>query len=304
MTQNILFIVGPTGVGKSAAGMCLARNTGGEIVSCDAMQVYREINVACDKPSGYDRASVPHHMIDVVSVTEEFDVSKYRAQAASAVEDILTRGKLPIVVGGSGLYMSVLLDGIFDGGSKNDELRRDLEERAAVPEGCRELHGQLAAQDPDAAAQIHPNDAKRIVRALEVVITTGAPISALRRQRAGFSGKYNVHVYGIERPRAEMYRRAEARIDHMFAHGLVDEVASLDGLPLSRTAATLIGVPEVKGYIKGDYDIERAKYLMKLNTRHYVKRQMTWFRRDQRVQWINAGPQDGPQEIVRKMSYA
>jgi tRNA dimethylallyltransferase len=281
----IIFIVGPTGVGKSDVGFLLAQKLNGEIVSCDAMQVYREVNIACDKPSPDIRRQIPHHVLDVASVSEEFDVARYRELAVGAIEDILQRKKTPIVVGGSGMYMSILLDGIFESNAKDDALRAQLRDQAAQ-HGPQILHQKLMELDPKAAAKIHPNDTKRLIRALEVSMTAGQPISELQKQRDGLWTQYPVKIYALDRPREELYRRVEARIDRMFEQGIVEEVKSLSQFPLSLTAATLIGVPEVQGYLKGEYGLEQSKYLIKLNTRHYVKRQLTWFRRDKRVQWV------------------
>ncbi len=301
MTSKIIFIVGPTGVGKSEAGFLLARKLGGEIISCDAMQVYRQVNIACDKPSLDMRREVPHHLIDVVSVTAEFDVARFMAMAVDAIADIHARGKIPIVVGGSGMYMSVLLDGIFQLKAKDEILRQNLEQQAAQ-EGPAILHRRLAGLDPKAAAKIHPNDTKRIVRALEVVILVGKPISDLQKERDGLWGKHPIQLFALTRKRDEMYRRVEARIDRMFAAGLIEEIRMLSTLNISRTAQALIGTPEVMGYIKGEYDLERAKYLMKLNTRHYVKRQLTWFRRDERLQWINIEEGQTAEDIILCMN--
>jgi tRNA dimethylallyltransferase len=296
---EIIFIVGPTGVGKSEAGFLLAQKLDGEIVSCDALQIYRELNIVCDKPSKEMRSKIPHHLIDVVSVTEEFDAARFRVMATDAIEDIIKRKKTPIVVGGSGMYMSVLLDGIFEASAKDEALRKELQERLDR-EGAAVLHGQLMRLDAKAAAKIHPNDPQRILRALEVVMTTGVPISDLQSKREGLWGKYPIKIYGLNRDRAELYTRAEQRIDRMFEQGLVQEIENLSNLHLSRTAAASIGVPEVKGYLKGEHDLERAKYLMKLNTRHYVKRQLTWFRRDQRVKWIEVEGLSG-QDILKRL---
>ena len=296
----IVFIVGPTGVGKSDAACLLAHNIGGEIVSCDAMQVYREVNVACDKPSKEDRQRIPHHMLDVVSVTEEFDVAAFRRLAIAVIDDIISRGKVPIVVGGSGMYVSVLLDGIFESGTPNETLRGQLYKQAER-DGSVVLHNQLTAVDPEAAAKIHANDVKRIVRALEVNLNLNKPISKLQKERDGLWGKYPIKIFALNRDREKLYARVEARIDRMFTNGLVEEVRHLSQMPLSRSAATLIGIPEVSGFLKGEYDLERAKYLMKLNTRHYAKRQLTWFRRDERLTWIDLAEGETVESVVARM---
>ena len=283
----VIFIVGPTGVGKTAVAMALAglaAPEGAEIVACDAIQVYREVAIASDKPSADMRRQVRHHLLDVVSVQEEFNAARYRALAIAAIDDILARGKQPLVVGGSGMYMMVLLDGLFEEGEVAASCRATLEARDLPG-----LYAELQRVDPQAAAKISLNDKKRIVRALEVFHATGVPMSVQQKKREGMWGKYNIRLIGLERPRVELYRRVEARVDAMFAAGLADEVKGLLDKPLSSTAARIIGVPEIKGALGGEYDLARAKYLIKLHTRHYVKRQMTWFRKDQRLQWLAAG---------------
>lgn len=282
----IIFIVGPTAVGKSEIGLSLSQQLKAEIVCCDALQVYKEITIASDKPSPQALSQVTHHLVNVVSVAEDFNVARYRQLALSAIEDIQARGKTPLFVGGSGMYMSVLLDGIFEGIATEESLREELNQELAV-KGAGALHARLKRLDTKAAERIHQNDPQRIIRALEVVLSTGQSILDLQQKREGLWGKQPIKVFALNRPREELYQRAEARVDEMFTNGLVDEIKRVSTLPLSVTARKLIGIPEVLGYLKGEYDLERAKYLMKLNTRHYVKRQLTWFRRDERLTWID-----------------
>ena len=187
-----------------------------------------------------------------------------------------------MIIGGSGMYMSVLLDGIFEGTVAEDDLREELTQELSA-KGLAVLHERLKALDPQAAAKIHPNDPQRIIRALEVALSTGQPMSNLQQKREGLWGKMPIKIFALNRPRQELYQRVEARVEDMFAKGLVEEIKQVSALPLSTTARKIIGIPEVMGYLKGEYDLERAKYLMKLHTRHYVKRQLTWFRRDKRL---------------------
>ena len=309
---SLIFIVGPTAVGKSEISLSVSRllDQRAEIVCCDALQVYREIAIASDKASIQARAVLPHHLIDIVSVTEDFNVARYRQLALEAIQDIQARGKIPLVVGGSGMYMSVLLDGIFEEiGETQNLMSLDLREELTKEldlKGPAVLHGRLKTLDPQAAAKIHPHDPQRIMRALQVVLSTGQPLSVLQQKREGLWGKMPIMILALNRLREEIYQRVEARIDEMFMRGLVDEIKQVATLPLSVTAKKLIGIPEVMGYLKGEYDLERAKYLMKLNTRHYVKRQLTWFRRDKRLTWIDIAPgQSAPQvadEILRRVA--
>jgi tRNA dimethylallyltransferase len=297
---SLVFIVGPTAVGKSDIASSLAQRFNAEIICCDALQVYREITIANDKPSAQSRLLVPHHVLDILSVTEDFNAARYRELAVAAIQDVHARGKTPLIVGGSGMYMSVLLDGIFEGISVEEDLREELTQELTAL-GPLVLHERLKTLDPQAAAKIHPNDPQRIIRALEVVLSTGQPLSQLQPKREGLWGKMPIKVFALNRPREELYQRVEARIDEMFAKGLVEEISRVSALPLSVTARKLIGIPEVMGYLKGDHDLERAKYLMKLNTRHYVKRQLTWFRRDKRLAWIDIAPNQSASQIADTM---
>ena len=293
----IIFIVGPSAVGKSETGLSLAKAFDGEIVCCDAMQVYREVDIASDKPSQQARACIPHHLVDLVSVTEEFNAARYRKLAQVSIQEVFSRGKTPLVVGGSGMYMSLLLDGIFEGAGGDEALREKLTQELKE-QGAVVLHDRLRSLDPQAAARIHPNDPQRIIRALEVVESTGQPISGLQPRREGLWGRMPIMIFALNRPREELYRRSDERVEAMFADGLVDEVKKVSALALSLTAQKIIGIPEVTGYLNGTYDIERAKYLMKLNTRHYIKRQLTWFRRDKRITWIEVPADQTPDQVA------
>jgi len=294
----LIFIVGPTAVGKSETGLCLAKRINGEIICCDAMQVYREIAVASDKPSAQIRALVVHHLVDILSVTEDFNVARYRKLAVSAIRDVQKRDKTPLIVGGSGMYMSVLLDGIFEGTGAEENLREEISQQLDH-KGSSALHERLKTLDPQAAAKIHPHDPQRIIRALEVALLTGRPLSSLQQKREGLWGsKMPIKIFALNRPRQELYQRVEARVEGMFAKGLVEEIKRVAGLPLSLTARKIIGIPEVMGYLKGEHDLERAKYLMKLHTRHYVKRQLTWFRRDKRLTWIDIAPDQSAAQVA------
>lgn len=288
-SSRIIFIVGPTGVGKSAVALELAGSLDAEIIACDAMQVYREVNIANDKPSEEDMRRVKHHMVGCVSVTEDYDVARYRKDAVAAIEEVLSRKKVPLVVGGSGMYVSILLDGIFESGQEDPFIRRQLQEDAKV-KGVEKLYQRLKKVDPQSAEKINPNDERRIVRALEVYVSNRKPISQLQKERSGLWGKYAIKAFALNRERQELYDRVNERVDVMFASGLIEEMQKLKGLPLSRTAAGMIGLAEVTEYLDGKRSLEETKELMKMNTRHYVKRQLTWFRKDKRLDWITIAP--------------
>lgn len=302
-SAKIIFVVGPTAVGKSEAALILARELKGEIISCDAMQVYREISIATSKPSPAMLKKIPHHLVNSQSVEDEFDVARFNDQALAAISSIIKKGKVPIVTGGSGLYMQVLLDGIFKGGGKDPQVRAELEQEAEA-KGNEALYTKLKKVDPAAALKIHPSDRRRLIRALEVFATTRQPISQAQKSREGLWGKYDIRIFALNRARAELYARINQRVEEMLAAGLVDEIKKLGKYQLSLTAGRIIGVKEIDGYLKGEYDIERAKYLIQLNTRHLAKRQLTWFRKDQRLEWILTGETDSPETVAGKIREA
>ncbi len=292
-SKKIVFIVGPTAVGKSDVGLCLCAKIPGEIVSCDSMQIYREINIASNKPSREVLKKVPHHLIDILSVRDEFDVARYNELALAAIADIHRRGRIPIVVGGSGMYMQVLLDGIFQGGVKNESLRKDLKGQAHQY-GNQFIYDKLKEEDPEAAQKIHPNDTRRIVRALEICLTERIPISELQKQRRGLWGAYDIRVFGLNCDREQLYERINRRVEQMFEKGLVEEIEKVREAPWSLTAKKIIGVQEVMGFLNKEYDLAQAKERMKLNTRRLAKRQLTWFRKEKRIQWIEVDVDDAP----------
>lgn len=298
---KLVFIVGPTAVGKTELALQCAEKLNSEIVSCDAMQVYRQVNIANCKPTVEMLNRIPHYLINTVSAEEEYDVARFVQEAEAALDALVVRELIPIVVGGSGLYMQTLLDGIFSGPGKDEELRLQLLLRAER-EGEDSLYHELRTVDPQTAEKIHPHDLRRIVRALEVYRVTQKPISQLQPQRQGLWEKYDIRLFGLQRPRQELYDRINQRVDDMFALGLVEEIKKLRNLSLSQTAVRMIGIEEVSGFLEGQYDIEQAKYLLKLHTRHYAKRQLTWFRREKRINWIQLDTQSGYPEAMERIT--
>jgi len=284
-SPEIVFIVGPTAVGKTEVALTLAQSLSGEIINADAMQVYREISVANNKPSLQALASVPHHLFGVISVRQSFDVAVFYDMALAAVRTVQARGNVPIVAGGSGMYIRVLLDGIFDQGKKKPAIRRRLEQELSQS-GSQALHARLKEVDPAAAHRIHANDGRRIIRALEVFETLEQPISSLQGGHGGLWGQYRIRLFGLQRERHDLYERINRRVDEMVEDGLIAEMKRLEFLALSRTAESIIGVREIRGYLRGEYDLDHAKDLMRLHTRHYAKRQMTWFRKEHRLEWM------------------
>lgn len=288
MKPLVVFLVGPTAIGKTSLSIALARRLDAEIISCDSMQVYKGMDILTSKPSRRQLEAVRHHLLGVVAPAKEFNVSRYRALALARMRQIIKRGKIPLFVGGSGLYMSVVIDGIFDLKTEDARVRTRLT-REASDHGSRGLHERLTQVDPAAAKKIHPNDAKRIIRALEVFEVTGRPISELQAKRSGLGDCYDIRIFGLDMPRQELDRRINARVDTMFRQGVVREVQRLLKRKPGATARYAIGVDEIRDYLAGRLSLAEAKDAIKKNTRRYARRQMTWFRKDRRIAWIPAG---------------
>ena len=301
MKPQILFLVGPTAVGKTAVSIAFAKKINAEIISCDSMQVYRGMNILTSKPGREIRRKVPHHLMDIISPETEFNVSEYRRLAIKKINQVVKKGKLPLFVGGTGLYMSIVVDGIFEVKTEDNATRKRLFEEAEK-KGSRSLHERLKKADPHAANKIHPNDTKRLVRALEVYEVTGIPISQLQKTRKGLVDTHEIRIFCLGMPREELNKKIDERVEKMFKEGLVKEVKKLLRKKLSRTARFAIGIQEIKGYLEGSYDLETAKDFMKRNTRAYAKRQMTWFRKDKRIEWIEIDTCDKTSFVVNKIT--
>lgn len=298
MPGKLVFIVGPTAIGKTGISFELAKLIECEIISCDSMQVYRGMNVGTSKPAKVLLGSLPHHLVDIIDPSEEFSVAQFRLLAVKAIEEVISRKKTPLLVGGSGLYVKVLIDGIFEAPVTDRELRQRLEEEAAEF-GVGRLYARLEQADPAGAAGIHPNDLRRIIRALEVFEKANAPISELRKRTSGLGDKYNVRIFGLNMERAALYRKIDERVDQMFSEGLINEARALMAGKMSLTASQALGYKEAFGYLAGDYDLEEAKRLVKRNTRHFAKRQLTWFRRDKRIEWMELDENFDTEETAR-----
>jgi tRNA dimethylallyltransferase len=283
-------IVGPTATGKSDLGVWLARELGGEVVNADAMQLYRGMDVGTAKLTVEERQDVPHHLLDVLDVTETASVAAYQRHARACVERLLAAGRVPVVVGGSGLYVSALLDDLEFPGTE-PAIRARLEAELAEI-GPAALHDRLSGLDPVAAGAILPGNGRRIVRALEVIELTGRPFSA--SMPAPGPARYGTVQIGLDRDAAELDERVRRRVDRMFAHGLVAEVESLIPLGLrdGRTASRALGYQQVLAALDGDGDLDAARAETVRATRRFVRRQRSWFRRDRRITWLDAGRPD------------
>ena len=285
--STVLIIVGPTASGKSRLALCIAGMCQAEIVSADSRQIYKYMTIGTDKPSIEIQKQVPHHCIDIAEPTVYFSAGEYAKMARPIVADILSRKKLPIVVGGSGLYIQCLVDGVFEENHRDPDIRDRLK-KMAKSEGLKVLYQRLCAVDPEAAQRIHANDEKRIIRALEVYELTGKPISQIQKESTK-PANFHPAFWGLQWPRNLLYERINARVDHMIESGLVDEVRELQksGFYRKHNAMDSVGYKEIFDYLDGLITLEEAVDLIKKNTRRFAKKQMTWFRRESRIQWID-----------------
>jgi tRNA dimethylallyltransferase len=287
--RRLLIILGPTGVGKSAAGVFLALRFGGEIISCDSMQVYRGFDIGTDKPSAEMRRLVPHHLLDVAEATDQFTAADFVRQSLAAVRQIEKRGRLPFVVGGTGLYLKALLDGLFPGPGRDARLRRELEKEAAQM-GLESLRRRLEEVDPVYARLIGEKDKVRIIRALEVFALTRKPLSEHFENTRSEVADFHLLRIGLQLERKELYRRIEERVDRMFERGIVAEVHGLlaSGVKESAPPFRALGYRHVLAHLEGKLSLEEARRLTKQDTRHYAKRQISWFRKMAGVTWLAA----------------
>lgn len=299
MPPLLTFIIGCTGSGKAALGLELARRTGGEIISLDSMKVYRRMDIGTAKPSPAVQAEVRHHLIDVVEPSEDFSVAQFVSHAERAIADTSQRNRPIFVVGGTPLYLKALTEGIFEGPGADPTLRTQLHQEARN-RGSAALHERLAMIDPPAAQRIHPNDLRRIVRALEVHELTGHSISELQTQWDRDRTRYDCLFIGLRRELADQNHRTNERVRRMMEAGLVAEVSGLLREPreLSRSARQALGYAEVIAHLEGHCGLDAAVERIKINTRQFAKAQRTWFRRFREVRWVDVGPESTAQEVA------
>lgn len=286
---KLLVITGPTAVGKSAAAVCIASRIDGEIVSADSMQVYIGMDIGTAKSSKADLKKVRHHLIDIVKPNQEYSVALYQKMARQAIMEAGDQKKLPILVGGPGLYMRAAIDQLeFPEGAQDSEARQHI--KAKLEEiGAEALYGQLKELDPKAAAKIHPGNIRRLVRALEVIELTGRPFSDFQKKWNSWESIYNVEIIGLSLPRNELYAKIDARVNNMMSNGLVEEVQGLVGKGFGEaiTSKQALGYQQVLDYLEGKISYEECIDLIKQYTRNFAKRQLTWLRRDSRVHWMD-----------------
>lgn len=299
--QELLVICGPTASGKSSAGVALAESLNGEIISADSMQVYRGLDTGTDKASAELRNRAPHHMLDIIEPGEGYSAARYEREAGAIISKIFSGGRLPIVVGGSGLYIRILINGIFPSPPASASVRKRLK-LEAEERGLAALYERLTAVDPQYARIAAPTDLRRIVRALEVFELTGSPFSEWHDRHRAENNPRKAFTVGLRREREDLYRRIETRVDEMFRHGLIEEVQDLCDAGYADALKHLrpLGYIEVIDYLEGKSNLEEAIRLTKQNSRRYAKRQMTWFKKES-VVWVDLDPADGAAEAAQKV---
>ena len=288
MKSPLICIVGPTAVGKTEIAIQLAQHLDAEIVSLDSRQIYREMDIGTAKPIPEQQRAVPHHLIDCVDVDQTFSVAEYQRLADTAIAEIRERGKRTMAVGGAGLYFRGIIDGLFDGPGADAEIRAKLQ-READEHGNVALHERLRRCDPETANRVHPNNLVRVIRALEVYELTGKPISSLQQQWKMNEPRYPFRAFGLNMPRETLYQRIEERVNRMVEAGLIEEVKGLldQGCPRNCVAMQSFGYKELIDYLDGKRTLDEAISLLKQNTRRFAKRQLTWFRNDPRIEWLD-----------------
>lgn len=298
MTIQPIFLTGPTAVGKTEVAILLAKHLDTEIISADSMQIYRWMDLGTAKPSEEQRRIVRHHMIDIVEPTEDFSVGEYLRGAKKIIEDLSKRGKIPLIAGGTGLYIKVLTRGLFEGPKRDKEFRRMME-MEEEKHGKGYLHQKLRDLDPVAASKIHSSDLRRVIRALEVYQSGKRPITDF--QKRGTIGYLSDPVkIGLTRERKELYRRIEERVDRMVSDGLEEEVKSLmeRGCHDGMTSMQGLGYRHFMRYLMGEYSLEEAVRLLKRDTKRYAKRQFTWFRKEEGIKWVDITGLTDPEAIL------
>lgn len=295
----VLVLIGPTAVGKSLVAIEVARAFETEVLAADSRQVYRDMDVGTDKPVEADRQGIPHRLIDLVDPDQPFNAGLYRTHAINEIARLHRDHRLPFVVGGTGLYVRTLLQGLCAAPPADPTVRKALR-REAKEQGYDRLYARLVAVDPQTAARLHPRDESKVIRALEVQQLSGRPMSEFQ-SRHGFAEKpFASLVVGLDRARESLYRRIEARIDQQLAQGLVEETRQLMARGYQRESAAMkgLGYRHIAAYLAGEYDEAEMIRRFKRDTRHFAKRQMTWFRKEPGIQWLTIGENDSPLQIA------
>lgn len=303
MKKPLVILTGPTAVGKTDLSLALAKRIGGEIVSADSMQVYKGMDIGTAKIKKSEMEGIPHHLIDILSPKEDFNIVKFKKLANEAMDEIYRKGHIPIITGGTGFYIqSVLYDIDFKENDENREIRRALE-KEAEDMGPRALHSKLSQVDLEASQQIHENNVKKVIRALEFYQLTGEKISDHNKQEREKESPYNFAYFVLSRPREILYKRIDQRVDQMMEEGLIEEVERLykEGLDKSFVSMQGLGYKEILSYLFGECTLEEAVYILKRDTRHFAKRQLTWFRREREVILIDREAFSGKEAVLSRM---
>jgi tRNA dimethylallyltransferase len=296
-----IVLVGPTGVGKTALSVQLADEIPVEIISADSRQIYKYLNIGTAKPSDDILSKIPHHFINMLEPDENYSAGQFGLQARVVIDEIFRRERIPLIVGGSGLYLKALLDGFFEGDVRDERIRNSLERRLEE-EGSEPLYNDLVKLDKTAAAKIHPNNGQRIIRALEVCLAADEKFSDLQKKKLP-DPDFTVLKFGINRPRSQLYADIDRRVDQMFENGLLAEVVGIleRGFEKNLNSLNSVGYKEVIDYLEGNLDFETCVKLIKQNSRRYAKRQLTWFRADDEIRWFMLDDKMGFREISRQI---
>ncbi len=298
---KLLAVVGPTASGKTKLAVSLAQKYDGEVVSCDSMQIYKSMDIATAKPTREEMGGIAHHLIDFVDLNHSFSVSEYVLLAHKTIDDIKKRGKLPILAGGTGLYYMSLIDNLTFSEEECDLKLRDELLKKAKADGGEKLHSYLKSIDPQAAKEIHPNNLVRLVRAVEVYETTGITLTEHKKRSRQTPSPYEPYVIGLSfNDRQKLYDRINLRVDMMMSAGLLKEAKEILSKDHIKTAYNAIGYKELEAYFNGEVTLEEAVDTIKKESRHYAKRQLTWFRKDKRINWINVDEYDDFCEVIKK----
>lgn len=302
MKKPLVIIAGPTAVGKTEISIEVAKRLNGEVVSADSMQIYKFLNIGSAKPTKEEIQGIPHYLIDEIDPKAEFSVSQYRDLAKKYIDKVISKGKIPIVAGGTGLYVNSLIYDMDFSSTRSDNSIRERLTSEYERYGIEYLHSKLKEVDKEAAERIHPNNVRRVIRALEVYYTTGESIKDFSKDLVE-NEDYEYILIGLNRDREELYERVNKRVDIMFNSGLIEEVKNLVemGLKVEDISMKGIGYKEVIGYLDGEYDLERAVELVKRNTRRYAKRQLTWFKRYEKMKWFNLDKDTDKEKIINNI---
>lgn len=289
MKKPLIVLTGPTAVGKTKLSIALAKAVNGEIISADSMQVYRHMDIGSAKITPKEMDGVPHHLVDVLEPTEDFNIVLFQQLAKKVMDEIYARGRIPILVGGTGFYIQAVTRDIDFTQSKQDDHYRQELENLAVQKGNTFLHNMLAEVDPKSAEEIHENNVKRVIRALEFYKQNGSRISEHNEEQKEHESPYALAYFVLNAPRPLLYERIDTRVDEMLENGLVDEVKNLQKMGCHRGMVSMqgLGYKEILAWLEGEYPYEEAVRILKRDTRHFAKRQLTWFRREGEVTWVD-----------------